>query len=537
MVVELREDVSVAGVREAWLQTVAATEALRGRFRIEDGEAVGFLREAGIGEWRESSVEPPNWSDWLEEDRRTPLPLGLGVPWRVVFWPERRRWVWTFHHALLDGRSITRIVQAFLKRLAGEEPGPLALPCRSTPDETAVARAVAFHQGQAVEACPWMPVFPGDGKFPATVRRELGADVAERLELAAGRLQVSAPTLLIWAWSQTLAVAAGADCAALGQVRAGAPQADCAGFSMQTLPLVVPRAREGSLAAHVGALGAKLLAMRAYEQVPTESLPDLFPGSPGNPWPCGGLMVETGTIHHRVGDFPQVHSVRLHESGAGGLFASAYIRPDLRLEVECDGATIGPVGAQSLLAHWALVVSRLADGSEGVEDASTLTEIRPPSDGVTCLEDGGEPITEESITQLWAKAVSRFGNLPALETGSRSISYQLLDASARDLASRLVAEGVTAGVHVASFLEDRAQLPVVMLALAMAGGVHVPLDPALPEQRRRSILEDSAARFLISQGPIPESPDIILISPEASAAVAGVTAPNHAMPEELLALL
>jgi amino acid adenylation domain-containing protein len=537
VVVDFEEGTCLSQVEQAWRGTVAATEALRGRFEIHDGEALGFRSGEGEVQWRTLSEEPQDWDRWLEEDRRTPLPLAEVVPWRVTCWEQSRRWVWTFHHALLDGRSITSVVQSFLKRLTGGDPGPLALPERIKPDENAVAEAITFHRAQAAEAEPMLAEFPDDLKTPARVRQELGAAMAFRLEQAAERLQVTAPTLLAWAWGQALAATAGADCAAIGQVRSGAPQASCAGFSMHTVPLVIPRAREGSLADHVCALRAKLLAMRRIEHVPVEVLPDLFPSFPGNPWPGGVLMVETGTLHQRAGDFPQVRHIRLHESGGGGLLASAYLRPELLLEVETDGVSIGPFGAQSLLDHWARIVSRLADGAEETDDAATLTQIPTAGEGQHCWEDGGTPVAETSIPQLWASSVSRFGGLTALEADGRSFDYQSLDTRVRELAGHLLARGVKKGEPVASLLEDRGQLPIVMLALARIGGVHVPLDPALPQERLKTLLFDSSARFLISQESRSGLEGVAVISPRAMPTSDFVMPTEDVSPEDLLALL
>jgi non-ribosomal peptide synthetase component F len=198
---------------------------------------------------------------------------------------------------------------------------------------------------------------------------------------------------------------------------------------------------------------------------------------------------------------------------------------------------IGPGGAESLLDHWAWMVRQIADGLPDLCDAGKLTRIPAPEPGTHNAEEGGKAIAAESITRMWARSVSQFGNQPALETGGTLLSYQELDAQARALASKLLAGGVIAGGPVASLLEDRAQLPIVMLALAMTGGVHVPLDPALPEERQKSILLDSTARFLIAHEPATDLPGITLISPDATSSKAGGANPVDAAPDDLLALL
>lgn len=77
----------------------------------------------------------------------------------------------------------------------------------------------------------------------------------------------------------------------------------------------------------------------------------------------------------------------------------------------------------------------------------------------------------------------------------------------------------------------------MVLALARLGAIHVPLDPALPENRLRSILEDSAPLFILSDQPEAYagfSPPCIRID-GASGEICPAEIPDD--PTETLALL
>ena len=176
-----------------------------------------------------------------------PLPLDGVPPWRVTWWPDARKLVWTFHHALLDGRSITRILTAFQSRLLGnEDPGDLGLAFSQAPDPAQIDRALEFHRQAFARVEASLPEFARDtGGTPGQLCRSLGADVAARLEAAAARMESTAPTLVTWAWGQAVACAAGADAVVIGQVRSGPPQPGQAGFFMNTVPLVIHRAPSG----------------------------------------------------------------------------------------------------------------------------------------------------------------------------------------------------------------------------------------------------------------------------------------------------
>jgi hypothetical protein len=232
---------AITRVLSAWLETVGATAALRTAFLFQDGEPVGMSESSAVPQILLPELVPSSFEEWLARDRGEALDLEGGLPWRVTFWPSERRFVWTFHHALLDGRSITRILRAFLARLTGnEDPAVLELATSRVPAADDIETAVAFHRREFARIEPAVPEFYQDqGGGPVRLQRALGAEAVTRLEQAAREMEVTPATLLTWAWGQAAACAAGVDAVLVGQVRSGPPQPTRAGFSMNTVPLVI----------------------------------------------------------------------------------------------------------------------------------------------------------------------------------------------------------------------------------------------------------------------------------------------------------
>jgi non-ribosomal peptide synthetase component F len=81
-----------------------------------------------------------------------------------------------------------------------------------------------------------------------------------------------------------------------------------------------------------------------------------------------------------------------------------------------------------------------------------------------------------------------------------SLSYKTVQHRAVGLAQQLQAAGVGPGVAVGVLLERSLELPIAVLAVFMAGGCYVPLDPSYPEQRLQGYLEDASAAFLLTRG-------------------------------------
>jgi len=491
--------VSIEQVIGAWNDTVARTDALRTGFVMSDGEPAGTLSLIVATPVRMESIVPPSWKDWLANDRLEPFPLDGGVPWRAVLWPEAHKLIWSFHHALLDGRSIATILRAFQTRLSGSgDPGTLELGIALAPEPHEIAAAVEFHRQAFAEIEACQPEFPAErGNAAAHVQHSLGAEVAAHLEAAAQRLEVTAPTLITWAWGQAVSCAAGADAVAVGQVRSGPPTPGRAGFSMNTVPLVIQRAQPGSIKPVLLEFREQLLAMRSIENVSPQDLPAGIFQETGGPWPGGVIMVQRGTLHHQVGKTAAIESIVLHEVGAEPLLASAWIHPELQLEVEVSGRPFGARMAQSLLDHWASIVMALAAEASG--EVTGLTLLPATMQGTLGhWETGGEPAAHLHLATAWRDAAETFASRCALWTPGSKVSYAELGAQVEHLAACLQEAGVCAGQTVASILWTRKHLAVVLLGLARVGAVNVPLDPALPKNRLRTILDDAGPVLILS---------------------------------------
>lgn len=85
----------------------------------------------------------------------------------------------------------------------------------------------------------------------------------------------------------------------------------------------------------------------------------------------------------------------------------------------------------------------------------------------------------------------------ALQLGHRSVTYGELARRSSSLAWRLRSAGVGPEVPVGVVLEHGIGLAVALLATLEAGGVYVPLDPALPEGRLEWMASDAGVEVLV----------------------------------------
>ncbi|GAA2545417.1 MULTISPECIES: non-ribosomal peptide synthase/polyketide synthase [Streptomyces] len=117
------------------------------------------------------------------------------------------------------------------------------------------------------------------------------------------------------------------------------------------------------------------------------------------------------------------------------------------------------------------------------------------------------PVSEETLPELFARQAARTPHATALVAGDVRLDYATLDARADRLARHLVARGAGPERLVALRLPRTADMIVAILAVWKAGAGYLPLDPALPEDRVRFLLEDARPALVLDEAALREAGD------------------------------
>ncbi len=111
---------------------------------------------------------------------------------------------------------------------------------------------------------------------------------------------------------------------------------------------------------------------------------------------------------------------------------------------------------------------------------------------------------QEAVAATIAGWAERRPEAPALRRAGRDLSYGELWHGARTLAGRLRAAGLEPGQVVAVTGGRSFGMVTSVVAVLASGGVLLTLDPRLPRERRRRMLELAGARFLLDAGGVAE---------------------------------
>ncbi|MFF9202055.1 non-ribosomal peptide synthase/polyketide synthase [Streptomyces sp. NPDC014986] len=116
-------------------------------------------------------------------------------------------------------------------------------------------------------------------------------------------------------------------------------------------------------------------------------------------------------------------------------------------------------------------------------------------------------VPEVTLPELFARQAARTPHATALVAGDVRLDYAALDARAGRLARHLIARGAGPERLVALRLPRTADMIVAILAVWKAGAGHLPLDPALPEDRVRFLLDDARPALVLDEAALREVPD------------------------------
>ncbi|WP_370274655.1 amino acid adenylation domain-containing protein [Pararhodobacter marinus] len=129
-----------------------------------------------------------------------------------------------------------------------------------------------------------------------------------------------------------------------------------------------------------------------------------------------------------------------------------------------------------------------------------------PLPAASLLTGDRTPPAPDLLT-LVARHAAQNPGAPAVEMGHRRLDYADLVFRAGALARMLAGAGVRAGDSVGVCLGRSVDRVTAFLAILQLGGVFVPLDPALPEERLRVMIDAVGAGTIVVNAASPALPD------------------------------
>jgi amino acid adenylation domain-containing protein len=155
-------------------------------------------------------------------------------------------------------------------------------------------------------------------------------------------------------------------------------------------------------------------------------------------------------------------------------------------------------------------IERFLAQLESLLAAAVATPDRQPGD--SAFRAAGEPLALASprndpagtVVELFAAQAAKTPDSTALEAGGQQVTYDELRRRANRLAHLLRDQGAGRDRRVAFCVPRTLELPTTVLAILKAGAAYVPLDPSLPPERMRYVLENAEPVVLLAHSTLAE---------------------------------
>ena len=573
LVCSLPEAVDANAMRRAWQVVVDRHDVLRTaiewsgldqpRQTVFDGVELPFR----ILDWRDVEVDERDarFAALLASDRAEGFELERAPLLRLTLislGDVEHRLVWTFHHAILDGRCFPMVLREVFDAYDALQRGegvPAAEPRRAFRDFVewldardhaasdefwratlaGISNATPIPVARAVPTRE--PVVQGD------VEQELEPAVTSALRTLAESTDVTLNTVIQAAWGLVIARYSGESDVVFGVARAGrrgsVPGAESMlGLFINTLPLRVRVRDEQLVTEWLRDVRSAWNALREHEQTPLARVHACSAVPAGQPLFDSMVMFESYELEaslQSLGSAWTRRGFRLHEQNGFPLTLAAYAGERLLLRLELDRTRFEDDVAERMLGHLATVLRDLAS-TRGERSVGSLS-ILPEREREQLLEGfAGERVRYEGGETLVARLSAQVARTPeaiAVTDERAAVTYAALDARATALAQRLRELGVGAGVLVGVCAERSVELVVALVAVVKAGGAYVPIDPEYPRERVAYMLADSGVGVVLTQARLVAALPVLAASgAELLVLEGGVDAPADLQIPRLAAL-
>lgn len=427
---------------------------------------------------------------------RHPLDLEGGCPWRAATWTTRSgrtELLLVFHHVAVDGRTAARIIDEIVAGAAAEAGGPEGgMPAiASNPEHDAwwVARVRSV-----IGEDPLPEVTFDRSHRTISVTSRESADVVRHASITASRCGIPPITFPVVAFGLILSRIGGRRHAVIGVPFASGIEE--IGFGASVLPIPVDLRDDRRLAEVVAEVGGTIAeGLDRRDASLGRIIRRLEPDVPHERPPVDGVITRDDA-HRHVGD-----SEIVWNSTGASVFQAGISVPnresDSPVALEIEPRVLDGEDPADLLRRWSAVLAAVTDAIERDGDVriGDIDELGHADHGLLdsfARGDDVDPAARESVTSRFREVAGRCSDRIAVVEADREITYAELDRWSRSIAVELVrAVGPMRGRSVAIAGPRGAATIAAMLGVVRAGGWFVPIDPALPDDRRRRQLEQS----------------------------------------------
>lgn len=534
----LQGELETAVFQEAWQRMVERHPIFRTAFFWKEAEKQLQV----VYKQCEPPLEQLDWRDFPAEEQATRLETFLEADRRRGFEFSRAplmrltlirlagdlyRFIWSYHHVLLDGWSLSQVLQEFFifyETILQDEhyPMPATNPYRDYINwlqQQDRSRAETFWRGQLQGITGPTPLVMEDANLGVEQALEIGIEHGEleiqlpvettaALQRLVQKNRLTMNTMVQGAWALLLSRYSGEQDVVFGTIVSGRPASlpgveSIVGPFINTLPLRVHLDPALSTLSWLQQLNGQQVEMRDYEYSALVDVQGWSEVPRGQPLFETSVVFENYPLEASLQDEQlslKISELRDIERTNFSLGLLALPGPRLMLKIAYDVRRFKAETVGRMLARLELLLEAIKDDCEQPLGELPFLLAEETQQLLGSWNETAVPYLQgECIHHLFEAQVARTPEATAVTFEERDLTYTELNGQANRLARYLQREGVGPETLVGINIPRSPEMVVAVLAVLKAGGAYLPLDPDYPDSRLPLILEDTQVALIVTQ--------------------------------------
>ncbi len=527
-------DLDTDWFRTAWDQVTQRHAVLRTLFTWERRDKpLQLVRNKlslpwKLEDWSDLNADElaQRWKLLLAEDRSQGFDLAKAPLMRMQLLrldDNTHRFLWTFHHLILDGWSTCMVLDQVFKLYRNSDQETLASDGPPAYQDFVIwQQQIDLADAQTylkktlkncsnTGALHWLAEKNNEQTGGALCRFKLTEEATQALQEFSRRNRLTLNTLVLGSWLLLLSRYAGHNNVTTGVTLSGrgaelAGVEDMVGLFINTLPFCIEVDFKERLLDWFKRVQIQAAEISRYVHTPLATIQAWSPLGRGNALFDNLFVFENVPGQLQPPDTEDglvVRDCELVEQGHHPLSVVVLPGASLNINFFYQKSRFSHARIERIWCHFNTLLEALGrDCIETVAETPWISAAEREAMLQTAQGPAASALVDVNITrieQLIAQHAQSSPQTLALVSDIESLSYQAMHHAASELSANLRTGGIRPGDRIGLYLPRSTAALVSILAVLQAGGVYLPLDPEYPPERLSAIVSDAQPQLILTQ--------------------------------------
>ena len=529
-------DLDVEHFRQAWEQTIDRHDSLRTTFHWKETDKLLQVVHKDVElfwsqeDWdMRSTNAAQSIREFSENVKNEGINISEGplMKFHLIHLNDCVQFIWTFHHLLMDGWSMPLVLKDVIHFYKSIQDGDSSY----YPDAPQYHKYISWLQKQDSENAKDFfkarfenfqePSYISDHHSPHRHSVQdrhkdliLSGQSRRSLEELSRKHNVTLYSIFQAAWAMVINRHSDKDDIVFGNVVSGRQpelrdSESIVGPFINTLPLRIKLKANDSLLSVVTRVQQEQTKLTQYEFTPLYEIQKLS-GLDSNKQLFDSIIVfENYPFDEKIFDYVgfTISDFLIEEKSNFPLSLAIIPYQDtFVLRFHYDSNVMEDTDIQQLLNTTLMLVEAIYENIHCTVDSLTLFKQGTPTPLITNkMEDKrSERLKYITLHERFEDQVQICPDKLAVKTKTHSYSYAELNQRADHLAQYLRSQGLQTQDSVAVLMNRSPDMIVAIIGILKAGGVYIPLDEQMPNNRKQFILNDSKSKYILTCGEVSE---------------------------------